>query len=314
MHSLFTTAALLAPLVAAQIQGHCDPADAVQPNPIGKMNKYKNYKTTGTVNGTVAILPIKLTAARGIIPAQYPILEEQYRAWLPSLAADEYPALLQMEQNHDLYHNGVAAGPSADFNRASISFPFVDRLNDGYSSFLYNQAVIISSAATDTIAQFQTYGGIVAPGFTASCNAYEYENGTANLALPPAQRGIDQAAWANTNTDLSNPSIAYRFDPTASSPYSTDFWRNVTNQPLFSSASNGKCDAVTRLPATKVSKGAFAGVHLEGEVAILKAFYPVKGKTVWSDVFGYKVDQAYFEKPQAKCATLKGFSVVEAPA
>lgn len=128
-----------------------------------------------------------------------------------------------MELHHDLYTGGKAVGAAGnDYLRASVSFPFVDRLNDGHTSMMYSSQLIISSAATAAQAALSKYGYTVAPGYFAACNAYEYENATSNLALPPRQRGIDQAGWANTNTDLSNPDIAYRMVPIANSatPYS----------------------------------------------------------------------------------------------
>jgi hypothetical protein len=196
--------------------------------------------------------------------------------------------------------------------RASISFPFVDRLNDGYTAMTFNKEIIISSAATGAQAKFQRYGSVVAPGYFASCNAYEYENGTANLALPPKQRGIDQAAWANTNTDLSNPDIAYRLVPTSGTPYPQALFRNITSQPIFS-VTTPLCDNVKRLPSTKVSTGPFAAVNVQGDAAILKPFFQPNAKTVWSDAWGLKWAQAYTESAQVTCASLKGFSVVNAP-
>ena len=93
MRSFFYGLLTIAPLfnsVVAQIGGQCAPQES-QPNPIGRRQKYATTKTTGTVNGTAVILPIALTLARSIIPAQYKILKNQYKAWLPSLAADQYP-------------------------------------------------------------------------------------------------------------------------------------------------------------------------------------------------------------------------------
>lgn len=63
----------------------------MQANPIGTKLKYRNYASTGVVNGSTVILPITLTLARSIIPSQYPILTNQIKQWLPSLAADQYP-------------------------------------------------------------------------------------------------------------------------------------------------------------------------------------------------------------------------------
>ena len=176
----------------------------------------------------------------------------------------------------------------------------------------FNKEIIISSANTGAQSKFSKYGSVVAPGYFASCNAYEYENGTANLALPPAKRGIDEAAWANTNTDLSNPDIAYRLVPATGSPYSTAFFRNITSQPIFS-VTTPLCDNSVRLPSTAVSTGKFAPVTVQGDIAILSPFFQPKAKTVWTAQWGLKWAQSYYENGNVNCASLKGFSVVNAP-
>lgn len=175
----------------------------------------------------------------------------------------------------------------------------------------FNKEIIISSDDTGARAKFQRYGSVVAPGYFSTCNAYEYENGTADL--PPKQRGIDQAAWANTNTDLSNPDIAYRLVPTSGTPYSQALFRNITSQPIFS-VTTPLCDNMVRLPSTKVSTAPFAAVNVQGDAAILQPFFQPKAKTVWTGVWGLKWAQSYYENGQVTCASLKGFSVVNAPA
>jgi hypothetical protein len=70
-----------------------------QPNPIAAM--YPN-NATGTLNGTIAILPISLDLARSVIPPQYRILEHAYRAILPSFPKDMYPAVIQAMHDHDV--------------------------------------------------------------------------------------------------------------------------------------------------------------------------------------------------------------------
>ena len=69
------------------------------PNPIASL--YPN-NATGTLNGTVAVLPISLDLARSIIPPQYRILEHAYRAILPSFPKDMYPAILQAVHDHEV--------------------------------------------------------------------------------------------------------------------------------------------------------------------------------------------------------------------
>jgi hypothetical protein len=70
-----------------------------QPNPIASL--YPN-NATGTLNGTVAIIPISLELARSIIPPQYRILEHAYRALLPSFPQGMYPAVLQALHDHEV--------------------------------------------------------------------------------------------------------------------------------------------------------------------------------------------------------------------
>ena len=124
-----------------------------------------------------------------------------------------------MDLFHDIYNKGKAAGTNGDFLRAAITFPFVDRLNDGYSAFAYESVAIISTSNTAAQTSYGKNGITIAPGYFSACNGYEYDNNT--LSKPPAKRGIDQAAWTNVNTDFSNPDLAYRLSP-ATSPYSNN--------------------------------------------------------------------------------------------
>jgi hypothetical protein len=69
------------------------------PNPIASL--YPN-NATGTLNGTVVLIPISLELARSIIPPQYRILEHAYRALLPSFPEGMYPAVLQALHDHEV--------------------------------------------------------------------------------------------------------------------------------------------------------------------------------------------------------------------
>jgi len=70
-----------------------------QPNPVASI--YPN-NATGTLNGTVAVLPISLELARQLIPPQYGILEHAYRALLPSFPQGMYPAIVQALHDHEV--------------------------------------------------------------------------------------------------------------------------------------------------------------------------------------------------------------------
>lgn len=108
---LATTAAALLPLTTAQINGVCPDTISSQPNPL----KNRPNFITGTANGTTIVLPIGYKAARSIIPAEYEILQSQYKQWLPDLAANQYPMILQMDLFHDIYDHGKKVGASGDF-------------------------------------------------------------------------------------------------------------------------------------------------------------------------------------------------------
>ena len=58
------------------------------PNPIGTL-----YPTdiTGTINGTIAVVPIPYSLARELIPSQYGILKKAYKAALPGFPPNMYP-------------------------------------------------------------------------------------------------------------------------------------------------------------------------------------------------------------------------------
>jgi hypothetical protein len=59
------------------------------PNPIA--SQYPN-DVTGTLNGTIAVVPIPYGIARQVIPSKYNILTAAYESLLPGFPANSYPA------------------------------------------------------------------------------------------------------------------------------------------------------------------------------------------------------------------------------
>lgn len=76
-----------------------------QPNPIASLYP---MNATGTLNGTVAVIPIPLKLARQLIPSQYGILEHAYRALHPLFPEGMYPAVLQALHDHQVQAFGYA--------------------------------------------------------------------------------------------------------------------------------------------------------------------------------------------------------------
>lgn len=85
-----------------------------QANPIASL--YPN-NATGTLNGTIAVIPISLKLARELIPPQYRILEHAYRHLLPDFPEGMYPAVLQALHDHEVQAFGYLI---PDFSVRSI--------------------------------------------------------------------------------------------------------------------------------------------------------------------------------------------------
>jgi hypothetical protein len=92
-----TNASPQPPLLQESARAVCQSVD--QPNPIASIYP---MNATGTLNGTVSVLPISLELARQLIPSQYRILEHAYRHLLPSFPEGMYPAILQAVHDHDV--------------------------------------------------------------------------------------------------------------------------------------------------------------------------------------------------------------------
>lgn len=82
---------------SAATQGGCATHDHA--NPLAEL--FPN-NATGVLNATLAIIPIPLEAARRLIPPQYGILEQAYRALVPNFPAGMYPVMLQAAHDHDV--------------------------------------------------------------------------------------------------------------------------------------------------------------------------------------------------------------------
>jgi hypothetical protein len=86
------------------------------PNPIA--SEYPG-NVTGTINGTIAVVPIPYEEARRIIPSYYGILTHQYESILPGFPAGKYPLIIRAILDHDIIFDGLNLVP--DFQ---VCFPF----------------------------------------------------------------------------------------------------------------------------------------------------------------------------------------------
>ena len=183
------------------------------PNPIAAQYP---QNVTGTINGTILVVPIPLTLARTIIPAQYPILTQSYQSLLPTFPKDQYPMFLEGLLDHDIRSTG---GQSlvADFTRISFSFPFVDRLNDGRTTFRTTSTQLLS-ANPIAVAGSNLYspGQGLAGTFDPPCEGYAFQAGQTVDGKPVRH----QTAWNGLDQLLGKPpSWDVRMVDVASQPY-----------------------------------------------------------------------------------------------
>lgn len=78
------------------------------PNPIATL--YPG-NVTGTINGTIAVVPIPYAEARSIIPSQYGILVKQYESILPGFPTGFYPLIVRSVLDHDIIFDGLNLVP-----------------------------------------------------------------------------------------------------------------------------------------------------------------------------------------------------------
>ncbi|KFY13814.1 hypothetical protein V491_06265 [Pseudogymnoascus sp. VKM F-3775] len=260
------------------------------PNPIGTL-----YPTsvTGTINGTIAVVPIPYSLARELIPSQYGILKKAYQSELPGFPRDMYPLMVRSILDYDVGLNGIQLIP--DFQSVHIFYPFVDLLGDGYSSFAYGKYLILTGTNIAAIQGSEAYGQIAIPAtFKPENNAYAFSH---------SQQQREQI-FLNAYTNESDSAVVKtKFKPLPSvGPWPLDFYVNVTNQPIF--ADGLHCDQQISLYNTTLSTGANAAVGLIGDIAISAPYLP--SDSVFRNVFGLKVDVAFIENNLLDCESLKG--------
>ncbi|KFY99481.1 hypothetical protein V500_01359 [Pseudogymnoascus sp. VKM F-4518 (FW-2643)] len=240
------------------------------PNPIGTL--YPN-SVTGSINGTIAVVPIPYSLARAIIPSQYGILKKAYKSALPGFPPNMYPLIVRSILDHDVGINGTQLIP--DFQSVHIFYPFVDLLGDGYSSFVYGKYLILTGTNTAAIECSEAYGQIVTPAtFKPENNSYAFSHSSKGRQI-----------FLNAYTTRA-----------------TVRYVNVTNQPIF--ADGVKCDQQITLFNTTLSVGKNAPVGLIGEIAISAPYLPSDSTS--KNVFGLKVDVAFIENNFLDCPSLKG--------
>ncbi|KAJ4349354.1 uncharacterized protein N0V89_007968 [Didymosphaeria variabile] len=269
--------------------GVCTTVD--QPNPIASL--YPN-NATGTLNGTVAVIPISLKLARQLIPPQYGILEHAYRALLPNFPRGMYPAIVQALHDHEVQAFGYKID---DFTRTGIEFPFVDLLNDNHTSFKWAPSLIMSAGHEIALKGAADYGTNVFPAsFEPSCDAYR--------AVPMAKKGTTSFS-AHSLDDRA--SLTTLFSPTEEDLFPLSFFKNFTNQPTF--ADGKTCDNMIRLFNTSLTTAPNGIERVKGTVRA--NIHPFEEEQEWRGVYGLRMDTAFIENNYLDCEDFRGYDGLE---
>ncbi|CAA9966089.1 hypothetical protein PTMSG1_09448 [Pyrenophora teres f. maculata] len=261
-----------------------------QPNPIASL--YPN-NATGTLNGTISVLPIPLELARQLIPSNIKILEHAYRHLLPWFPEGMYPAILQAMHDHDVQASGFHV---PDFSRAGIEFPFLDLLGDGSTSFRWAPSMLMSADNAIALKGAADYGTNTFPAsFDPSCDAYR--------AVPDAKHPGTTFFGAHS-VNSSAASITTEFSLTdEESLLPLSFFVNVTNQVIF--ADGKSCDNMVRLFNTSVTTAPNKIERVKGTVRA--KILPFKEDQYWQGVCGIRLNTAFIENNYLPCENFRGY-------
>ena len=167
-------------------------------------------------------------------------------------------------------------------------------MGDGYSSFRWAPAQLISATNNIALEGSRAYGTIVSPAeYQPLCDAYH--------AL------ADGATYFKGSSLTSNEFFEVEMAPIrpAINPYPLDLFKNITNQPTFANATT--CDNMIRLFNTSMTMGEYAPVPVQGRVKANT--FPFRGAaTEWTNVFGVQVATPFIENNYLDCESMQGYA------
>ncbi|CAG8980920.1 hypothetical protein HYALB_00003779 [Hymenoscyphus albidus] len=183
------------------------------------------------------------------------------------------------------------------YQSVHISYPFVDIFGDGYSSFQYQEYILLTSTSTIGLAGTAAYGTIPVPAvFNPDLQAYKYVHSHSH--------DIIVEAFA-VNTTFPTRIAKTRFSPLEEEGrWPLAFYKNATNQPAFTNPAIG-CDNQILFYNTTLSTGTNEPVHIKGDIGIAAPYF--LGGAKFKNVYGIKVDVAFIENNMVPCQDLKGY-------
>ncbi|KLU91392.1 hypothetical protein MAPG_09912 [Magnaporthiopsis poae ATCC 64411] len=279
---------------------------ASAPNTISA--KFPN-SATGVLNGSLVVVPIPMADARRAVPPQWGILEGAMRANLPDFPQGMYPLFIQAVQDHDIKMHAFNVS-IPDFTRVSLEFPFIDLLNDGYSSFRWAPVMLLSSSNQLAIKGSADYGTKAVPAtFTPECDGYQ---AVASSCSSSAESVPGTTTFTATASDSSSSfSLTVSPDPAPPISLPVGFFVNATNQPTF--ANGTACSNMIRLFDQSLFANG-AGREPRAVAGKVAAVGMGPGLLSWTkddaprEAFGIQVATPFAENNYIDCKTLQGYT------
>jgi hypothetical protein len=185
-----------------------------------------------------------------------------------------------------------------------FEFPFLDLIGDGYSSFRWAPAQLISATNDIALGGSRAYGTLVSPAeYDPMCDAYR--------RLPNGATYFKGSSLSSADfVELEMTRLT-----TLDTPYPLDLFRNITNQPTFANATT--CDNMIRLFNTSMS----APVPVRGRVRAHAFPFTSSSRTAaaaekaveWTGIWGVQVATPFIENNYLDCRTMKGYEGTGGP-
>ena len=268
------------------------PCTSCAPNPIA--TTYPN-NATGTINGTIGIVPVPIAYARSLLPSHLSsrILAHAYTRF--SIPPTHYPLIIAGVIDHDIRFQNINA--VSDFSSFRISFPFIDLLGDGSSCFAYNSYIYLPPTVPVAITGALAYGeGVLNATFDPPDAPYK--------SVPGATQS-GEIIYKVYDAVTQKFAAALDYKPCGGKDgYPLALYKNITNQPTFGN-NTAVCDNQINFWNTSVTTGKNIPVDILGNVNVGPPLVP-KQQT-FTDVKGVKATRAFLENNYIPCQQLKGY-------